>query len=113
MINSGTLKNLNILIQNNIRLDKCIFFATLSNADSIRNVIAENIYFSLSSLSIVLKGFLNIPPNYVMTIVSDENTPYYNQIYNTGPKPVYRISELTVEKVNEFVLKNFFTFEIA
>ena len=103
MINSGTLKNLNILIQNNIRLDKCIFFATLSNADSIRNVIAENIYFSLSSLSIVLKGFLNIPPNYVMTIVSDENTPYYNQIYNTGPKPVYRISELTVEKVNEFV----------
>ena len=105
MINSGTLKNLNILIQNNIRLDKCIFFATLSNADSIRNVIAENIYFSLSSLSVVLKGFLNIPSNYVMTIVSDANTPYYNQIYNTGPKPVYRISELTVKKVNAFVNK--------
>ena len=103
MINSGILKNLNILIQNSRRLEKCVFFATLSNADSVRNVIAENIYFSLSSLSVVLKGFLNIPPNYVMTIVSDENTPYYNQIYNTGPKPVYRISELTVEKVNEFV----------
>ena len=103
MINSGILKNLNILIQNSRRLEKCIFFATLSNADSVRDVIAENIYFSLSSLSVVLKGFLNIPPNYIMTIVSDENTPYYNQIYNTGPKPVYRISELTVEKVNEFV----------
>ena len=103
MINSGILKNLNILIQNSRRLEKCIFFATLSNADSVRDVIAENIYFSLSSLSVVLKGFLNIPPNYIMTIVSDENTPYYNQIYNKGPKPVFRISELTVEKVNEFV----------
>ena len=40
-----------------------------------------------------------------MTIVSDANTPYYNQIYNTGPKPVYRISELTVKKVNAFVNK--------
>jgi hypothetical protein len=103
MINSETLQELNILIQNNRKLDKCIFFATRSNADSVRDVIAKNIYFSISALSIVLKGFLNIPPNYVITIVSDANTPYYNQIYNTGPKPVYRISELTVEKVNEFV----------
>jgi len=103
MINSETLKELNILIQNNRKLDKCVFFATRSNADSVRDVIAKNIYFSLSALSVVLQGFLNIPPNYVMTIISDENTPYYNQIYETGPKPVYRISELTVEKVNEFV----------
>ena len=103
MINSETLKELNILIQNNRKLDKCIFFATRSNADSVRDVIAKNIYFSLSALCVVLRGFLNIPPNYVMTIVSDLNTPYYNQIYETGPKPVYRISELTVEKVNEFV----------
>jgi len=103
MINSETLKDLNILIQNNRKLDKCIFFDTRSNADSVRDVIAKNIYFSLSALSVILKGFLNIPPNYVMTIVSDGNTPYYNQIYETGPKPVYRISELTVEKVNEFV----------
>jgi hypothetical protein len=102
MINSETLQELNILIQKNKKLNKCIFFATLSNADSVRDVIAKNIYFSLSALSVVLKGFLNIPPNYVMTIVSDLNTPYYNQIYNTGPKPVYRISELTVEKVNNF-----------
>jgi len=103
MTNSETLQELNLLIQNNRKLDKCIFFATRSNADSVRDVIAKNIYFSLSALCIVLRGFLNIPPNYVMTIVSDLNTPYYNQIYETGPKPVYRISELTVEKVNEFV----------
>jgi hypothetical protein len=38
-----------------------------------------------------------------MTIVSNGNTPYNNQIYITGPKPAYRIRELTVEKVNEFV----------
>jgi hypothetical protein len=103
MINSETLKDLNILIQNNRKLDKCIFFATASTANSVRDVIAKNIYFSLSALNVVLKGFINIPPNYVMTIVSDLNTPYYNQIYETGPKPVYRISELTIEKVNEFV----------
>ena len=103
MINSETLRELNKIIKKNRKLDKCIFFATRSNANSVRNVIAKNIYFSLSSLSVVLKGFLNIPSNYVMTIVSDANTPYYNQIYNTGPKPAYRISQLTVEKVNEFV----------
>ena len=38
-----------------------------------------------------------------MTIVSDTNTPYFNEIYELGPKPAYRISELTVEKMNEFV----------
>ena len=38
-----------------------------------------------------------------MTIVSDTISPFYDQIYITGPKPAYRISELTVEKVNEFV----------
>ena len=105
MINSETLRDLSILIKKKKKLNKCIFFATRSNANSVRNVIAKNIYFSLSSLSVVLKGFLNIPSNYVMTIVSDANTPYYNQIYNTGPKPVYRISELTVKKVNAFVNK--------
>jgi hypothetical protein len=100
---SETLQNLNLLIKNNKNLDNCKFFATASNADSVRNVIAKNIYFTLSSLSVILKGFENIAPGNVMTIVSDGNTPYNNQIYNTGPKPAYRISELTVEKVNEFV----------
>ncbi len=94
---SETLQNLNLLIKKNRDLDNCKFFATDSNADSVRDVIAKNIYFTLSSLSIILKGFEYIAPGNVMTIVSYGNTPYNNQIYNTEPKPAYRISELTVE----------------
>ena len=45
MINSEILKELNLLIQKNKKLDKCIFFATLSNADSVREETAKNIYF--------------------------------------------------------------------
>ena len=105
-INSRNLSELNQLIKNNRKLDKCIFVATRSNANSVRDVIAKNIYFSLSSLNIILKNYENIEPFRVMTIVSDINNPYYNQIYIEGPKPVYRISELTIEKVNDFVEKN-------
>ena len=104
-VNSETLKNLNILIQNNRKLDNCIFVATRSNANSVRDVIAKNIYFSLSSINVIIKDYLNIEPYNIMTIVSDERTPYYDQIYETGPKPAYRISELTVKKVNDFVDK--------
>jgi len=103
MIFSETLQELNILIKNNRNLDNCNFFATASNANSVREETAKNIYYILSSLSVILKGFENIAPGNVMTIVSNENTPYNNQIYITGPKPAYRIRELTVEKVNEFV----------
>ena len=38
-----------------------------------------------------------------MTIVSDTRSPFFDEIYETGPKPAYRISELTIEKINEFV----------
>ena len=103
MIFSDNLQELNILIKNNRNLDNCNFFATASNANSVREETAKNIYYTLSSLSVILKGFENIAPGNVMTIVSDGNTPYNNQIYITGPKPAYRISQLTVEKVNEFV----------
>jgi hypothetical protein len=77
--------------------------ATLSNANSVRETIAKNIYFSLSTINVVLQDYLNIKPYNIMTIVSDLRTPFYDQIYKEGPKPAYRISELTVEKVNEFV----------
>ena len=102
-INSETLKELSILIKNNRKLDKCIFIATRSNADSVRTTIAKNIYFSLSSISTIMNNYKNIKPFNIMTIVSDLRTPFYDQIYETGPKPSYRISELTVEKVNDFV----------
>jgi len=102
-INSGTLNNLNLLIQDNRSLDNCIFIATRSNANLVRETIAKNIFFSLSEVSILIKDYLDIEPYNVMTIVSDINTPYFNEIYELGPKPAYRISELTVEKMNEFV----------
>ena len=38
-----------------------------------------------------------------MTIVSDTRSPFFDEIYETGPKPAYRISELTIEKINEFI----------
>jgi hypothetical protein len=104
-INSETLFELNKLIENNRKLDKCIFVATRSNSNHVRDVIAKNIYFSLSDLNIILNNYKNIEPFKVMTIVSDLNTPFYNQIYIEGPKPAYKISELTVDKVNEFVDK--------
>jgi hypothetical protein len=102
-INSGTLNQVNKLIEKNRKLDNCLFMATLSNANSVRETIAKNIYFSLSTINVVLQDYLNIEPYNIMTIVSDLRTPFYDQIYKEGPKPAYRISELTVEKVNEFV----------
>jgi hypothetical protein len=104
-INSKNLSELNELIRNNRKLDKCIFAATRSNANNLRKTLPKNIYFSLSSLDVILQNYKNIEPFKVMTIVSDLVSPFYNQIYIEGPKPAYRISELTVEKVNEFVDK--------
>jgi len=102
-INSRNLSELNQLIKNNRKLDECIFVATRSNANSVRDVISKNIYFSLSSLNVILANYRNIEPFRIMTIVSDFISPFYNQIYIEGPKPAYRLSELTVEKVNKFV----------
>lgn len=103
--NSGSLKDLNTLIKKNRKLDNCYFIATRSNANSVRDIIAKNIYFTLSSVDVILDGYINIEPYNIMTIVSDTITPYYDQIYEIGPKPAYRISELTVEKMNDFVDK--------
>ena len=102
-INSESLKNVSNFIIKNKKLNKCIFVATRSNVNIIQTKLAKNIYFSLSPLSVVMAEYTNIKPNNVMTIVSDLRNNYYNQILETGTKPGYRISELTVEKVNDFV----------
>jgi hypothetical protein len=80
-INSKNLSELNELIRNNRKLDKCIFVATRSNSDAIRDIIAKNIYFSLSSVQVILNKYKNIEPFNVMTIVSDLDSPFYNEIY--------------------------------
>ena len=102
-LNSGVLRPLSLLIEKNRKLDKCIFIATRSTADAVRKITPKNMYFSLSSLDIIISDYKDINPFTVMTIVSDVRNAFYDQIYETGPKPAYRISELTVEKVNEFV----------
>ena len=102
-INSGTLYEINKLIKNNRKLDNCIFVATFSNANVVRDEIAKNIYFSLSSANVMIQDYLDIAPYNIMTIVTDTKNPYFDQIYETGPKPAYRISELTVQKMNDFV----------
>ena len=103
-IASGTLKELNTLIKNNKDLDNCIFVATYSNANYVRDIITKNIYFSLSAESVIINNYLNIEPYKIMTIVSNDlKNPFYDQLLLNGPKPAYRINELTVEKMNEFV----------
>jgi hypothetical protein len=102
-INSQSLSQLNPLIKNNRKLDNCIFIATISNANSVRDIIAKNIYFALSSLTTILENYKNIEPFNIMTIVSDTRSPFFDEIYEIGPKPAYRISELTIEKINDFV----------
>lgn len=103
-ISSGNLNVLNTLIKNNRALDNCIFVATYSNANFVRDIIAKNIYFSLSALSVLISDYLNIQPYNIMTIVSNDRTnPFYDQLYLEGPKPSYRINELTVEIMNQFV----------
>ena len=102
-INSQSLSQLNPLIKNNRKLDNCYFIATISNANSIRDIIAKNIYFALSSLTTILENYKNIEPFNIMTIVSDTRSPFFDEIYEIGPKPAYRISELTIEKINEFI----------
>jgi len=114
-VNSGVLDNFIDFIydkKKNSRkamslLTKCTFVATLSNANSVREKNIQkntNIYFSLSPISSVLKMFNGVPSGKYMLIVSDTNTPYYNQIYNTDINPKYRISDpnLTVEAINNF-----------
>lgn len=87
-------------------LQKCIFIATLSNADSVRTKNIEkktNIYFNLSPISEVIKT-CQFSPGEAILIVSDLNTPYYNQIYNSFDSSKYRMSDkkLTPEKIKEF-----------
>lgn len=88
-------------------LNKCTFIATLSNANIVRkkNIKKKtNIYFSLSAISEVIKVFEGANPGKYMLIVSDTDTPYYNEIYNTNIIPKYKISDpnLTVSTINNF-----------
>jgi len=86
-------------------LNKCILVATYSNADSVRakNIqYKTNILFSLSPLSEIIKSYLGYPNDKAMLVVSDQSTPYYDQIFESEIIPKYRISDVTVDKINNF-----------
>jgi hypothetical protein len=113
-INSGIMKNfINYISIKKVEspcaralLKKCIFISTYSNADIIRQLNFEkktNIYFSLSPISTVLSNIEGIPENKLMLIVSNSDTPYFNQVFNTDITPKFRLKDLTHGKINDFI----------
>ena len=112
-VNSGVLNNFidyiydkkNTSACSRELLSECIFVATLSNADNVRQKNIEkktNILFNLSPISKLLSVLNDLASGFLMLVVSDASTPYYDQIYNTTILPKYRISELTVDKLKAF-----------
>jgi hypothetical protein len=61
-----------------------------------------NIYFGISPLSEVLHNFKSVPVDKAMLVVSDNNNPFFTQIYNFNIMPKHTISELTIQHINEF-----------
>jgi uncharacterized membrane protein (UPF0127 family) len=117
-VNSGVLSDFidyiynkkNKSINANALLHKCTFVATYSNADVIRekNMIKRtNIYFSLSPASSMIQDLSSIPSGNYMLVVSDTDNPYFNQLFNADISPKYRISQLSIEKINQFSLTGF------
>jgi hypothetical protein len=101
-IDSETLERLNKLIIKNKKLDNCLFVATLSNADKVREFTAKNIFYSIFGLKDILSDYIEEDKNKIMTITSDIRNDFFNELYAIGPKPSYRLSEVTVEILNNF-----------
>jgi hypothetical protein len=82
-------------------LDNCTFIATRSNATSIRekkNLKHMNIYFTLTTVQELLRDYNDGR----LMVVSNTNTPYYDEIYNFKNTNMYRLSDLTVKILNEY-----------
>ena len=93
-----------------IELEKCTFISTYSNADSVRAKNIEkntNIYFALSPISVVINSTVSgsTSNDKFLLVVSDSNTPYYNQIYNTNIIYKYKASQLTLQNINDHVTR--------
>ena len=87
-------------------LKRCTFVGTYSNANIIRQLNFEkktNIYFTLSPISIVLSSVEGVPENKLMLVVSNSDTPYFDQIFATNVTPKFRLSNLTSKKINDFI----------
>jgi hypothetical protein len=128
-IDSGTLSNLiDYMAERKEKsrcvrnlLKKCTLVATYSNADYVRqqNLDKETgIYFSLSPVSVLLSSVPNgspittpNQPKEIMVVVSDTDSPYYQQLTNYFNKTdttvdFKKMSLLTVPKLNDFASKN-------
>lgn len=86
-------------------VDKCIFMATRSNASSVRekkNLKDMNLYFTLTTIGEILKDYYD---NRIF-VISDSETPYYDEIYrfknSSNSNKNYRLSDLTVDILNEY-----------
>jgi len=87
-------------------LKRCIFVGTYSNANIIRQLNFEkktNIYFTLSPINIVLSNFDGVPENKLMLVVSNSKTPYFDQVFATNVSPKFRLADLTLKKINDFI----------
>jgi hypothetical protein len=102
-------------------LKKCTLVATYSNADYVRqqNLDKETgIYFSLSPLSVLLSSVpdgsdTSAPdqPKEIMVVVSDTDSPYYQQITDrfnkTGTTVDFKkMKDFNKDKLNEFASNN-------
>lgn len=112
-INSGVLDNLinYISLKKKYKaksfstIKKCIFMATRSNATSVRenkNLKNINLYFTLTTIGEILKDYYDNR----MFVISDSKTPYYDEIYHfknsSNGNKNYRLSDLTVDILNEY-----------
>lgn len=82
-------------------IDKCTLIATRSNANSVRDknmLKGTNIYFTLTPIGEILKDYYD---NRIF-VVSDTQTPYYNEIYNFKNTNNYKLSELTIDILNQY-----------
>lgn len=79
--------------------------ATRSNASSVRekkNLKDMNLYFTLTTIGEILKDYYD---NRIF-VISDSETPYYDEIYrfknSSNSNKNYRLSDLTVDILNEY-----------
>ena len=82
-------------------IDKCTLMATRSNATNVRekNILKKtNIFFTLTTIGIILNTYTDNR----LFVVSNTQSPYYNEIFNFKKTNNFRISDLTVDILNQY-----------
>ena len=82
-------------------IKKCTFIATRSNADYVReknNIKGINLYFTLTTIGEILQDYSD---NRIF-IVSNDKSPFFDQIYSFKNTNNYRISDITVDILNQY-----------